>query len=52
MRHIYDFAREHVHWFPSHMRAAVEKLTLLRPRVDIVIDVRDARVRIFSDALR
>lgn len=41
---IYDMSKVTVHWFPSHMRAGIDRIRNLLKRCDLILEVRDARI--------
>jgi ribosome biogenesis GTPase A len=44
----FNFDGVRVQWFPLHMRRAMEKMSSSFKKVDVVIEVRDARIPISS----
>ncbi len=45
----FDFAQVNVHWFPSHMARGIEAMEKRLRRMDVILEVRDARIP-FSSA--
>lgn len=45
----FSFERVRINWFPSHMRRALDKMERILNRVDMIIEVRDARIPISSN---
>ena len=43
-----DFEKLNIHWFPGHMRKALRGVGDQIKRVDVVIELRDARLPITS----
>jgi hypothetical protein len=41
---LFEFAREKIHWFPSHMRQGIDGIRKLLPKTSIVLEVRDSRI--------
>lgn len=46
---MFDFSKVSVHWFPSHMARGLQAMERKLRKVDIVVEVRDARIP-FSSA--
>lgn len=49
---VFNFDGVRVHWFPLHMRRAMDKMSQSMKQVDVVIEVRDARIPISSQNQR
>lgn len=41
---LFDYTKIHVHWFPSHMNAGIKAMRRMMEKVDLVLEVRDARI--------
>lgn len=48
----FNFEGIRVHWFPLHMRKAMENIRKGMKEVEVVIEVRDARIPISSQNQR
>lgn len=46
---MFDPSKVNVHWFPSHMAKGIEAMTKRLAKIDLIVEVRDARIP-FSSA--
>jgi len=49
MPSLFDFSKAHISWFPMHMRDGLSTMKRMLAKVDVVVEVRDARIP-FSSA--
>lgn len=41
---LFDYAKVNVHWFPSHMNTGMREMRGMMRKVDVVLEMRDARI--------